>query len=494
MKSTLNRLFAFWQSPSPFRSAGLRTALARWLALAPLLGMATLNSAPIHAQSPSDAAEHSPQSQVAPASKAGGLKLAGPLKIVKLLWESNPRNAANTLTRSIATAVARSELEPLREALAGLQTQTRAVLAADDPSDSRYAPSLAAAMLDGSLTEPSPTVQRALLAVESLDQRQMLWQLWLRTDKAASEAYFLSQLTDSPATTTTGEAARDSLAQKVSLPGGAQAAEWTNRMISDALAVRRQWASQTLIEHWSQLSPAASLAAIEPLTANAQSMELLVSAIERGDVPKDLLNTNQLRKWLASDKLELIAQIESIWGRVRVEDDAARQRLVAQTLEQLATGARGSAARGAVVFDRVCSQCHALHGRGFEVGPNIAGNGRGNLQQLVSNILDPSLVIGEAFQAKTVLTVDGEVVAGLVAAENDRYLKLKVQGGKVVEFDKEDIEQVKTSSKSLMPEGVETQMKQQELFDLLAYLCLLKPLDAADNEFIPGTPADFVEP
>jgi putative heme-binding domain-containing protein len=135
-----------------------------------------------------------------------------------------------------------------------------------------------------------------------------------------------------------------------------------------------------------------------------------------------------------------------------------------------------------------------LHGRGFEVGPNIVGNGRGNLQQLVSNILDPSLVIGEAFQAKTVLTVDGEVATGLVAAENERYLKLRVQGGKILEFRKDEIEQLKASTQSLMPEGVEAQMTPQELYDLLAYLCLLAPPDAASNELIPGTPEAFVQP
>jgi hypothetical protein len=74
-------------------------------------------------------------------------------------------------------------------------------------------------------------------------------------------------------------------------------------------------------------------------------------------------------------------------------------------------------------------------------------------------------------------------------------LKIKVQGGKVVEFNKEeDIEQVQASSKSLMPEGIEAQLTQQELVDLFAYLSLLKPLGADDNELIPGTPDTLVAP
>jgi putative heme-binding domain-containing protein len=168
--------------------------------------------------------------------------------------------------------------------------------------------------------------------------------------------------------------------------------------------------------------------------------------------------------------------------------------LVATTLSEISSGAMGSVEAGGKVFQRVCSQCHVLHGRGFEVGPNIVGNGRGSLQQLVSNILDPSLVIGEAFQAKTILTTDGEVATGLVAGESERYLKLKIQGGKILEFDKDDIEQIKASTQSLMPEGLESQLQRQELYDLLAYLCMLLPPGTEPNELIPGVPAGFVQP
>lgn len=449
-------------------------AIKRYLALPTLLAVLGLVTLGINTARAQTAAPAEPPPTKAPTTTTS---LAGPLKIVKLLWASNPSNAATTLTRSISTCIARGDLATLREALGPLQQQTQAVLSADDPSDPRYAPALATALLDGSLEQPTITLERALHEVQSMDQRQMLWQLWLLIDAPATQDYFLSQLAG------TAGSANPSPDER-----------WTNILISSALSGHRNWTSRALIEHWQQLSPAAALAAIEPLTSNAESMGLLLDGIEQGNISRDLINANQLRKWLSSDNVALAARIEAIWGAVRVEDDAARQLLVTQTLQQLSDGAHGSASRGSRVFDRVCSQCHVLHSRGFEVGPNIAQNGRGNLQQLVSNILDPSLVIGEAFQAKTVLTVDGQVVSGLVAAENDRYLSLKVQGGEIVEFDKEDIEQVKTSSKSLMPEGVESQMQPQELFDLLAYLCLLGPLDSPDNELVPGTPTDFIQP
>ncbi len=400
--------------------------------------------------------------------------LIGPLRIVKLLWKANPKSAAQTLATSIATAVERNDLPTLRNALKSLQTECETVVANGDRHDPRYASALAAHLLIADHPPLDATLAKALNEIESVEQRLLLWQVWLQVDRAEALEYFSKAVV------------RESADSKSSA--------WLSGMINQALQVDRASAAKTLIEHWGQLSPATQLAAIEPLTASADAMQLLLSGVTAGKISKDLLNTNQLRKWLASDNQELITAIETIWGRVRQTDNAARAELVAQTMATLQQGARGSASSGAAVFDRVCSQCHVLHGRGYEVGPNIVGNGRGNLQQLVSNILDPSLVIGEAFQAKTVLTVDGEVVSGLVAAENDRYLKLKVQGGKTIEFDKLEVEQFKSSTNSLMPEGVESQMQPQELLDLLAYLCLLGPPDAAENELIPGTPLDFVQP
>ncbi len=72
-------------------------------------------------------------------------------------------------------------------------------------------------------------------------------------------------------------------------------------------------------------------------------------------------------------------------------------------------------------------------------------------------------------------------------------MTLKVPGGKLVELDREeDIEQIKDSDKSLMPDGLEQQMNEQELLDLFAYLSLTKPLTAADNGTIPGTPDKLI--
>ena len=67
-------------------------------------------------------------------------------------------------------------------------------------------------------------------------------------------------------------------------------------------------------------------------------------------------------------------------------------------------------------------------------------------------MFDPSLVIGAAYQARTVVTDDGRVLTGLVVEDNEQRLVLKMQGGKLETIARGDIEEVRVSQLSLMPE------------------------------------------
>lgn len=399
--------------------------------------------------------------------------LAGSIKIVKLLWKSNPKSAATTLAKSLAVALERDQKAELVESLAPLKDLLEQSITSE--LDPRFEASLAAMVL---VKNTDPAIQEKLRSViekgesESLE---LLVRTWFVVDSEAAFEYLSANL---------GQ-------PSMSLP----------IVIQSALTTDRDRAATTVLAKWSKIPREQQFAIIEPLSAQATTMHKLVESIKAGVVNKELVNTNQLRKWQNAGNAELTAAIESVWGRIRESDNAERQKLVQQRLKLLrgknsqGTESQGSVARGQLVFNRVCAQCHQLHGAGLEVGPSITNNGRGNLDQLISNILDPSLVIGNAYQARTVLTVDGEVVAGLVVADDERFLRIKVQGGKVMEFDKtKDIEQVKVSEKSLMPDGLEEQMTEQEFIDLCALLCLVKAPTEVDNELISGTPSNLVNP
>jgi len=95
-----------------------------------------------------------------------------------------------------------------------------------------------------------------------------------------------------------------------------------------------------------------------------------------------------------------------------------------------------------------------MYGEGKEVGPDITSNGRASFDQLLSNVFDPSLVIGKDYRPLTVATADGRVVSGLVVEDSDQRVVLKVQGGKLETIARKDVESSKQSQVSLMPEGI----------------------------------------
>ena len=67
---------------------------------------------------------------------------------------------------------------------------------------------------------------------------------------------------------------------------------------------------------------------------------------------------------------------------------ADRRERIAALKKQLdaAALARADRSRGRAIFDRVCASCHKLYGYGGEIGPDLTGAGRDNLDYLLENL------------------------------------------------------------------------------------------------------------
>jgi putative heme-binding domain-containing protein len=216
--------------------------------------------------------------------------------------------------------------------------------------------------------------------------------------------------------------------------------------------------------------------------------KLLLAEISSGGLAKDMLGPDQIKHLASSPAADIQASVKKIWGSVRMKDSANRQAVVREMSEYLLKDAHGDATKGWVVYDRICGQCHKMHGRGYEVGPEITRNGRGSFDQLIVSVFDPSLVIGEAYKSVSVLTADGRLISGLVTERSDQRIVLKVQGGKLEVIPMDEADEIRDNDQSLMPEGLETQMTRQEMADLFALLSLDQSPETAGSQVIAGTP------
>jgi putative heme-binding domain-containing protein len=140
--------------------------------------------------------------------------------------------------------------------------------------------------------------------------------------------------------------------------------------------------------------------------------------------------------------------------------------------------ARGDAQRGETVFrDALCIRCHRAGARGPAVGPELTHvAGRFGPRDLLDSILSPNKVIAENYRNVQLRTTDGRSLTGRVLMEGDfrsEKLRLATQPlapGEIVELDKKQIEEVRESGISPMPEGLLDGFQSQDILDLLAFL------------------------
>ena len=228
-------------------------------------------------------------------------------------------------------------------------------------------------------------------------------------------------------------------------------------------------------------------AAIELLTQRPAWAHALLNAVASEKLPREALNLAQVRRLARATDKQLAAQIHALWGTVRTERNPAREEFIRRTRELLAANP-GDPRAGQAVFEKSCAQCHKIYGAGHDVGPDLTHNGRNSWDQLLSNVLDPNLVIGAAYETHTVVTDDGRVLTGLLVEDSPQRMVLKLQGAKLEAVPRDDIEQAEKSPLSLMPEELEKQLTPAELADLFAYLALDRPPSDPAARRLAGAP------
>ncbi len=213
----------------------------------------------------------------------------------------------------------------------------------------------------------------------------------------------------------------------------------------------------------------------------------LLDAIAQEKLPRETLHVNQVRRLQNSQDSEVRQRVANLWGRVREERNPQVEQAI-EGVRQLWSQKKGDPHQGQAVFRKTCAQCHQIYGQGEQVGPDITRNGRASFEQLLSNVFDPNLVVGAAYQAHTVITQDGRNLSGLLVEQSPERVVLKLQGGKVETIAANQIDEMTVSPLSLMPEGWEKQLNEQELIDLLSFLVLEGPPDQTGVAKLPGTP------
>jgi putative heme-binding domain-containing protein len=196
----------------------------------------------------------------------------------------------------------------------------------------------------------------------------------------------------------------------------------------------------------------------------------LLDAVEAKKIPRSDISAFAARQMFALNDAQLKKQLNQVWGEVR-ETAADKQKLMAKYKTQLTPTSLKNAnlANGRMLFTKTCAQCHKLFGEGGTIGPDLTGGNRGDIDYLLLNIIDPSAEVGRDFRMSVVRTTDARIITGIITERTAARLVIQTEKDKLI-VAAEDVENVKESPLSIMPEGQLDKLTREEIRDLIAYL------------------------
>jgi len=151
---------------------------------------------------------------------------------------------------------------------------------------------------------------------------------------------------------------------------------------------------------------------------------------------------------------------------------AERQEVVAAYQQSLEL--EGDVAEGRMVFKNVCAACHRLDDVGTAIGADLKGIRNRGLAAVLLNILDPNREVKPEFVSYLLLTNDGLTITGMIAEETANSMTIRRPDGSSVTVFRQDIEELRGTGRSYMPEGLEKVVDVTAMANLLAYLSSVK--------------------
>jgi putative membrane-bound dehydrogenase-like protein len=225
-----------------------------------------------------------------------------------------------------------------------------------------------------------------------------------------------------------------------------------------------------LVAAWPGASPTLRARILDGLLARRAWQKELISAIDRGTISAGQIDAARRQRLLASLEPAVRTRAEQLFAGNTNPD---RQKVIAEYETALAL--TGDRARGKAVFAKTCSACHALEGVGSAVGPDLAAAANKTPRYLLGEILDPNRNLDSRYAEYQAALKDGRVVAGILASETATAITLRGQQGKEETVLRTDLERLRGTARSLMPEGLEKDLTKQAVADLLAYLTAPSP-------------------
>ena len=222
-------------------------------------------------------------------------------------------------------------------------------------------------------------------------------------------------------------------------------------------------AARALLAGWTGYGPGARQRAVDALIRRTGWVNALLAAVEGGEVTAAAIDP--VAKIRLAEHPDPAVRERAV--RLLGAGKSDRAEVVAQFQDVLTLQA--GAERGEQVFEKNCAKCHVSQGERGRLGPDLSGINNKTREELLAHILDPSFEIQSNYTNYIIVDKQGRIYDGLLAAETAEAVTLRGEYENV-SLRRSEIEEMRASNVSLMPEGLEADMSRQDLADVIAYL------------------------
>jgi putative heme-binding domain-containing protein len=239
-------------------------------------------------------------------------------------------------------------------------------------------------------------------------------------------------------------------------------------------------AFEILLNAWHSLTPQVRGQALEACFQRPRQLVRVLEALENGSIHAGDFDADRRQRFAVSAGRELR---ERVIKALATEVDTDRRQVVEQFRDVLALSP--DAEHGAVVFREKCAVCHRLGDVGHAIGADLAALTDKSPASLLVAILDPNRALETKFVSYTAQTSDGLTHTGMLVDESGASITLLGQENKRSIIPRGELEAIESTGKSLMPEGLEKDLSEQDLADVMAFVA---NLPTPRKEFPGNTP------
>ena len=244
--------------------------------------------------------------------------------------------------------------------------------------------------------------------------------------------------------------------------------------LASAYRIESDETASVLLSAWHELVPTERSSAGATLLQRRSWVLQLVDALEQGGIAISDLDTSTLSGLQNYEAYDIMKRLGTL---VAKPTPSQRKELLENYLEKIdqLSGEASDTEKGKRLFQEHCAVCHQRVLRpsnelSTSIGPAISNLKKWSTAQWLSAVLDPNATVEAKYKQYKVLTKSGQVFSGVVLEQSDLDIKLGLANGKNIILERSEIEKLTDSRVSLMPEGLETKLKPQDLNAIIEFL------------------------